>query len=280
MNTLSYIAIGGYWAERIAFASVKSQTENQEIKALLLERENLISSLLRANKTAATGALSASIAHELNQPLGATSLNIQFLQKKLADGQLTPVLQEEILNTLLADNQRAASIIKSLRSIFADEKLDSNEVDIANVIESVLSIAKPEIISKNIQIQLSLQKNLLAVTNRSEIQQVLLNIINNAIHALVGSKSSPKILTVEGVLINGDVQISVADNGSGIPQEMQSQIFELLASSKRNSMGLGLWLCRHIVNRHGGKIWFESSKDQGTKFIFTLPSNPFHMIGA
>jgi len=280
MNTLSYIAIGGYWAERIAFASVKSQTENQEIKALLIERENLISSLLRANKTAATGALSASIAHELNQPLGATSLNIQFLQKKLADGHLTPELQEEILNTLLTDNQRAANIIKSLRSIFADEKSDSNEVDIANVIDSVLSIAKPEIISKNIQIQLALQPNLVAVTNRSEIQQVLLNIINNAIHALASSSGNPKVLTIKGALINGDVQISVADNGSGIPEEMQSQIFELLASSKRNSMGLGLWLCKHIVNRHGGKIWFESIKDQGTKFIFTLPSNPFHTIGA
>jgi signal transduction histidine kinase len=80
MTTLSYIAIGGYWAEQIAFSGFKSIQENQEIKALLKEREALITSLLKANKTASTGALSAAIAHELNQPLGASSLNRSFLK--------------------------------------------------------------------------------------------------------------------------------------------------------------------------------------------------------
>jgi len=101
MNTLAYIAIGGYWSERIALASAKSQVENEEIKSLLLERENLISNLLKANKTAATGALSASIAHELNQPLGASQLNIQFLQKKLSEGHLSNEQTQEVLNACL-----------------------------------------------------------------------------------------------------------------------------------------------------------------------------------
>ena len=278
MNTLSYIAIGGYWSERIAIANVNSAAENQEIKALLMEREKLIASLLKANKTAATGALSASIAHELNQPLGASSLNIQFLQKKLAEGELSPTLQGEILETLLSDNQRAANIIRSLRSIFSDEKSDSNTVNISDVIEAVLSIAKPEIVSKNIQIQLKLEEDLLASANRSEIQQVVLNLLNNAIQALAVSSHIPKILTIQGKLINAQVQISIADNGNGIPVEMQSQIFELLASTKRDGMGLGLWLCKHIVMRHGGNIWFESSSEAGAKFIFTLPINPVQKI--
>ena len=85
MNTLSYIAIGSYWAEQIAKTNAQSLYENLEIKSLLKERDILIGSLLKANKTASTGALSASIAHELNQPLGASSLNIQFLQKKLSN---------------------------------------------------------------------------------------------------------------------------------------------------------------------------------------------------
>lgn len=278
MNTLSYIAIGAYWAERIAFASVKSATENQAIKALLVERENLIASLLRANKTAATGALSASIAHELNQPLGASSLNIQFLQKKIADGELSPTLQKEILDTLLSDNQRAANIIRSLRSIFADEKSESHDLDMVSVIESVLSIAKPEIAAKNIQIQLRLQPHLIACANRSEIQQVLLNLINNAIQALTQSRQAPRLLTIAGCQIEGGVQVSISDNGNGIPQDMQTQLFELLASTKRNGMGLGLWLCKHIVMRHGGSIWFESTEHAGAKFVFTLPSHPADFI--
>ena len=272
MNTLSYIAIGGYWAERIAIANVKSANENLEIKALLTEREKLIASLLKANKTAATGALSASIAHELNQPLGASSLNIQFLQKKLEEGELSPALQKDVLESLLSDNQRAANIIKSLRSIFSDEQSEANTVDIGNVIESVLNIAKPEIAAKNIQVQLRVEENLLASANRSEIQQVVLNIMNNAIQALASSTHVPKLLTIHGTRLNNLVQVSIGDNGDGIPKDMQAQIFELLASTKRNGMGLGLWLCKHIVMRHGGNIWFESSQENGAKFIFTLPA--------
>ena len=272
MNTLSYIAIGGYWAERIAIANVKSANENLEIKALLTEREKLIASLLKANKTAATGALSASIAHELNQPLGASSLNIQFLQKKLEEGELSPALQKDVLESLLSDNQRAANIIKSLRSIFSDEQSEANTVDIGNVIESVLNIAKPEIAAKNIQVQLRVEENLLASANRSEIQQVVLNIMNNAIQALASSTHAPKLLTIHGSRLNNLVQVSIGDNGDGIPKDMQAQIFELLASTKRNGMGLGLWLCKHIVMRHGGNIWFESSQENGAKFIFTLPA--------
>ena len=162
MTTLSYIAIGGYWAEQIATANVKSQTENEEIKRLLMEREQLIGSLLKANKSASTGALSASIAHELNQPLGASSLNIQFLQKKLAEGELNPELQSEILASLLSDNQRASRIIRSLRSIFSDSQVSGSRVDLADLIQTVLNIAKPEFTAKNIAVVLRLDPNLSA----------------------------------------------------------------------------------------------------------------------
>lgn len=272
MNTLSYIAIGSYWAEQIAFSNFKSSQENQEIKALLKERETLIASLLKANKTASTGALSASIAHELNQPLGASSLNIQFLQKKLSEGQLSPALQKEILDTLLSDNQRAAGIIRSLRSIFSDDKLDSSKVDLAQLIEVVLNIAKPEITAKSIQLVLSVEPHLLVQANRGEIQQVLLNLVNNAIQALVTSSQSMKKLTIEARHIEGGVLLAVADNGDGIPESSQSHLFELLSSTKTSGMGLGLWLCKHIVTRHGGSIEFMPNDGSGAKFIVTFPN--------
>lgn len=272
MNTLSYIAIGSYWAEQIAFSNFKSSQENQETKALLKERETLIASLLKANKTASTGALSASIAHELNQPLGASSLNIQFLQKKLSEGQLSPALQKEILDTLLSDNQRAAGIIRSLRSIFSDDKLDSSKVDLAQLIEVVLNIAKPEITAKSIQLVLSVEPHLLVQANRGEIQQVLLNLVNNAIQALVTSSQSMKKLTIEARHIEGGVLLAVADNGDGIPESSQSHLFELLSSTKTSGMGLGLWLCKHIVTRHGGSIEFMPNDGSGAKFIVTFPN--------
>lgn len=271
MNTLSYIAIGGYWAERIAKASLQTENENQEIKNLLKEREQLIGSLLKANKTASTGALSASIAHELNQPLGASSLNIQFLQKKLADGALNPELQREIFSTLLSDNQRAARIISSLRSIFLEGEVNASQVNLGDLVQTVLNIAKPELTAKNIQVVLSLQPNLLASANASEIQQVMLNLINNGIEALVASDHIDKRLTIEGGYSAAGVQISVADNGDGLSEESQSHLFELLSSTKGSGMGLGLWLCKHIVSRHGGSIWFEGNPGGGAKFVFHLP---------
>ncbi len=271
MNTLSYIAIGSYWAEQIAASNAKSNLENQQIKALLVERESLIASLLKANKTASTGALSASIAHELNQPLGASSLNIQFLQKKLAAGQLSPEIQDEILNTLLADNQRAANTVRTLRSIFTDDDVKTTDVDLGQLIQTVSSIAKPELQSQNIRLTFNIENNLILSANRGELQQVMLNLINNAIQALEMVQRSDKHIWIEGAHINQGIQISIADNGVGISPDAKTHLFELLSSTKSSGMGLGLWLCKHIISRHGGKIWLDDNDSGGTKFTFWLP---------
>ncbi len=274
INTLSYIALGGYWAEKVALANTKSKSENDDIKALLSERESLISQLLKANKTAATGALSASIAHELNQPLGASFLNIQFLQKKLAEGSLSAEQNQEVLAALLSDNQRAATIIRSLRSIFSDGKLDIEQVELGELIETVLKITKPEIQSKNIQVILRLSSKSLVDVHRGEIQQVFLNLINNAIQALDISTVALRTLKVESYDVAGGIELLVIDNGPGIPAETKSHLFELLAGSdKKSGMGLGLWLCEHIISRHGGRISYQDAPGGGAQFTVFLPES-------
>lgn len=271
MSTLSYIAISGYWAEQITIANINSTQESISTKKLLEERELLIASLLKANKTASTGALSASIAHELNQPLGASGLNIQFLQKKLAEGALSPALQKEVLDSLLTDNQRAASIIRSLRSVFADEKLLSTKVNITELIDLVLTIARPEIAKQNIQVVLNLESNLYVTANQSELQQVLLNLVNNAIDALKSNDHLDKRITIQSERSSSGIQVSIADNGVGIDAHVQLHMFELLSTTKSSGMGIGLWLCKHIVLRHGGSIRFESNSGKGTTFLVKLP---------
>ena len=278
MNTLSYIAIGGYWAEQITFAGINSVRENESIKKLLQERELLIASLLKANKTASTGALSASIAHELNQPLGATGLNIQFLQKKLADGELNPTLQKDILDALLSDNQRATNIIRSLRSIFTEENLASTKVNLSDLIDLVLTIIRPEITKQNIQIVLKLENNLFVNANKGELQQVLLNLLNNAIDALKSTEVSNKTITIRGEHTSTGIQLSIADNGAGIDGEVQAHLFELLSTTKSTGMGIGLWLCKHIISRHGGSIGFESAPGVGTTFFVNLPLEAIYSL--
>ena len=271
MNTLSYIAIGSYWAEQVVVANINATTENEATKKLLKERDLLVASLLKANKTASTGALSASIAHELNQPLGASSLNIQFLQKKLSEGELNPALQKEVLDSLLTDNQRAANIIRSLRSVFADEKMAATKVDLAELVDLVLTIVRPELVKQNIQMVLKLDDCLLITANKGELQQVLLNLLNNAIDALRAVECSDKRITIRGEHTSSGVQVSIADNGTGIDEKVQAHMFELLSTTKGSGMGIGLGLCKHIVMRHGGLIWFESSLNKGTTFFVGLP---------
>ena len=235
------------------------------------ERELLIGSLLKANKTSVTGALSASIAHELNQPLAASSLNIQFLQKKLNDGDLSATTHAQVLDTLMADNQRASSIIRSLRGIFSDQKVGVERIVFVALMDSIVNILKSELTAQNIQLKFSIDPELRIQVNRDELQQVMLNLVGNAIQALSTINQSTKIISIRGRYISEGVEISVSDNGVGVPLASQEHLFDLLTSNKSKGMGLGLWLCKHIITRHGGKIFYRNPENGGAQFVIQLP---------
>ena len=276
---LVYVALGSFYLEKqitkenqIANDLQRTKEENQKITELLKEKERLIYGLMKANKTAATGALSASIAHELNQPLGASNLNIQFLKMKLEKGVLNPELGKEILDSLEEDNQRAATIVKSLRSIFTEGEPNSAGVRLGELISKVLDIVKPELKTKNIQIQLKVDEALAVRVNSAEIEQVILNLVNNAIQALANSGGLARRISIE-VSRSGDMaQLSVTDNGSGVAAEFRPQLFELLSTTRQTGMGLGLWLCKHIVTRYGGTIHYEEPVGGGAQFLIKLPA--------
>jgi signal transduction histidine kinase len=275
---LIYVALGSFYLEKqikkeneIGNALKSTKEENEKITELLKEKERLIYGLMKANKTAATGALSASIAHELNQPLGASSLNIQFLKMKLEKGVLNPALGKEILDSLEHDNKRAATIVKSLRSIFTEGESNAQEVQLGDLIAKVLDIVKPELKSKNIQIQLRVDDGLVIKVNPAEIEQVILNLVNNAAQALANAGTLQRRITIEAIKAGQLVRLTVSDNGSGVPVEFKSQLFELLSTTKQTGMGLGLWLCKHIVTRYSGSIHFEDANGGGAKFVIELP---------
>ena len=277
---LVYVALGSFYLEKqikkenqIANALKSTQEENEKITELLKEKERLIYGLMKANKTAATGALSASIAHELNQPLGASNLNIQFLKMKLEKGVLNPELGKEILDSLEEDNKRAATIVKSLRSIFTEGESNAQEVRVSDLIAKVLDIVKPELKNKNIQIQLRVDDDLVIRVNSSEIEQVILNLLNNAAQALANSGTLQRRIAIEATKTGNSVQLSISDNGAGVPEDFKSQLFDLLSTTKQTGMGLGLWLCKHIVTRYSGSIHYEDTVEGGARFVIELPLN-------
>ena len=275
---LVYVALGSFYLEKqikkeneITNALNSTKEENEKITELLKEKERLIYGLMKANKTAATGALSASIAHELNQPLGASSLNIQFLKMKLEKGVLNPELGKEILDSLEHDNKRAATIVKSLRSIFTEGESNAQEVQLGDLIVKVLDIVKPELKSKNIQIQLRVDDGLVIKVNPAEIEQVMLNLVNNAAQALANAGTLQRRIAIEAIKAGQLVRLTVSDNGNGVPVEFKSHLFELLSTTKQTGMGLGLWLCKHIVTRYSGSIHHEDAIGGGAKFVVEFP---------
>ena len=275
---LVYVALGSFYLEKqikkeneITNVLTSTKEENEKITELLKEKERLIYGLMKANKTAATGALSASIAHELNQPLGASSLNIQFLKMKLEKGVLNPELGKEILDSLEHDNKRAATIVKSLRSIFTEGESNVQEVQLGGLIAKVLDIVKPELKSKNIQIQLRVDDGLVIKVNPAEIEQVILNLVNNAAQALANAGTLQRLIAIEAIKAGQLVRLTVSDNGNGVPVEFKSHLFELLSTTKQTGMGLGLWLCKHIVTRYSGSIHHEDAIGGGAKFVVEFP---------
>jgi signal transduction histidine kinase len=278
-NLIVFVALGVFYLQqqitkenRIANDLERSKEENEKVVALLKEKEHLIYGLMKANKTAATGALSASIAHELNQPLGASTLNIQFLKMKLENGVLNPELGKEILDALEEDNKRAATIVKSLRSIFTDGVSHTQVVQLSDLISNVLDIVKPELKSKDIEIKLRVEDGLMIRVNSTDVEQVILNLLNNTAQAFVNLEARPRQVAIEAIKTGDSVQLSVSDNGAGVSPEFRPQLFELLSTTKQAGMGLGLWLCKHIVTRYDGSIHYEDALGGGAKFVVKLPS--------
>lgn len=271
MNTLSFIAIWGYWSEKLAIDSRQTESQNLTYKKLLDERETLIGSLLKANKGSTTGALTASIAHEINQPLGAIQINSEYLQKKISEETIDREMVKRLAEDIVKDNMRAARIIRTLKSIFS-EKYDAfpDQVSAAEVIESVILLSKSDLSEKQIRVEVDIPNSLNIPMSFGEAQQIFLNLINNSVQAFQSSSQPERIIRISGTEDSEKIRIRSEDNGPGVTPERAQNLFDLFSGSKREGMGLGLWLCEYIISRHGGKIRFDSTYQGGAAFEITF----------
>jgi signal transduction histidine kinase len=270
-NTVAYIAIGSYWTEKMAIARSVALNENQVVKNLLFEREELISSLLIANKTAATGALSASIAHELNQPVAAISLNTEFIQRKLSEGLADSDGLKEVITHIQQDNHRIAKIVSTLRDIFRQDEIKTSDVHLDELIEQIKPIILPQARDLKVNLNFDLNVNQSIPMNSNEISQVLINLLNNSIEALSNTDQSNKEINIHTRVFGNYVELKISDNGPGVPEQLKASIFDLMKTNKKQGMGLGLWLCKHIIDRHQGRISHQQSSLGGAEFLIQLP---------
>jgi two-component system, LuxR family, sensor kinase FixL len=239
-----------------------------------LEAARQRNELVHLSRVTTLGELSSSLAHELTHPLTAILSNAQAAQRFLArdDADLDEV--REILNDIATEDQRAGEVIHRLRRLLkkGEPPKHCDDVDLNEVVRDVLKLMRNDLINQNVIVDTDLAQNLPAVTgDRVELQQVLLNLVLNACEAMADCGSSERQLLIASKLEKSAAHVSVSDRGGGIPEEKPEQVFERFFTTKNEGMGLGLSICRTIINAHRGEIWATNDSDRGATFHFSLP---------
>lgn len=217
--------------------------------------------------------LSGSLTHELNQPLAAILSNAQAAQRFLAAEK--PNLEEvrEVLRDIVSDDRRAGEVIRGLRLMLKRGELRQEEFDGNDLVRDVLKLVRGDILNSGVYLTVDLAPTLPPLSgDRVQLQQVLLNLIVNGCEAMTSVAPRNRRLRVTSQLVGGPgVQVGVADEGVGIPPDDLERVFEPFYTTKPQGLGLGLSVCRRIVNAHGGRLWAENNAAGGSTFFFTLP---------
>ena len=246
-----------------------------EIKKIELETLQLRNEMARLERVGTIGNLASAIAHEINQPLASIVTNSQAALRMLNNNPSKLDEVQEALNDIAEAGKRAGEIIRSVRNLIKKEDLKCESFNINNIVKEIEGFVRSELIIQNISLTTDLNPQCpVLYGDRIQIQQVILNLVMNAIDAL---KDHPdynrriKILTK--VIDNEGVKVTVEDSGPGIDQKQIKNMFTSFYTTKTKGLGLGLSVCMSVIKNHGGRIWTENSPGAGAKFSFLLPFN-------
>ena len=228
--------------------------------------------LAHVSRVSIMGELSASMAHELNQPLTAILTNAKAGQRFLAAGE--PDLEEfrEILKDIAYDTTRARDVIRHLRALVKKSEPVFIELDLADAIREVVGFLHGDIVARNVRVGLELSPHLPVIHgDRTQLQQVTINLLLNAFDAMNGNLIPERLATVSATTDSpGIIHVTVRDHGSGVPSDKLETIFDPFYTTKREGMGMGLSVTRSIIESHGGRIWAENIQPRGAAFHFTV----------
>jgi two-component system sensor kinase FixL len=228
--------------------------------------------LERLARVNVAGELVATLAHELNQPLAAILSNAQAARRFLTNPRPDYGEVQAILDDIVRDDKRAGDVIHHLRLLLREGASAREHLELGELVQQVLGLISNELDAQGISVKLALASALPPVAaGRVETQQVLLNLLANAIHALAEVPAERREITVRARPQGADaVEISVEDQGPGIAADVLPRLFEPFFTTRSAGLGMGLAICRRIVDAQGGRIWAENT-DRGARFCFTLP---------
>jgi PAS domain S-box-containing protein len=245
-----------------------------DLRKAQLETRALRQHLWHADRVARTGQISASLAHELNQPLAAILSNAQAALRFLArdDADLGEI--REILGDIVRDDKRASGVIASLRALVSRQETERAAVDVAQAVHELIALVRSELVERRIQLHTALAADCTIRGNKNQIQQVMLNLVMNAVDAMADQPEGSRQLTVSAECTQrGQILVGVHDTGRGIGKENLHKVFDSFWTTKQHGMGMGLVVCRSIVESHEGSIWIEPNAPTGVTAYFTLPAH-------
>ncbi|MPR11983.1 PAS domain S-box protein [Microvirga tunisiensis] len=249
--------------------TVMDMTEHRRAEEALHKAQ---AELAHVTRVTTMSALTASIAHEVNQPLGAIVTNASAALRWLAHEP--PNLGEacEILERIARDGHRASEVIGRVRSLLQKKAAVAEQVNLDDLIQNVAALAHGEVVQHRILLRTELAPNLLPVMgDQVQLQQVLLNLVLNGIEAMMDVAERPRELVIRSRREKAGVLVAVQDAGVGLDPQNAERMFEAFYTTKPAGMGMGLAICRSIIEAHGGRLWASANEPQGAVFHFSLP---------
>jgi C4-dicarboxylate-specific signal transduction histidine kinase len=230
--------------------------------------------LAHANRVSMMGHLAASIAHEVNQPIAAVVTNAHAAVRLLGAQPPDPDEVRQALGDIIKDGNRANDVIGRIRALVQKVPPRHDPLDINRAIVEATTLIRSELLSHRVALQIQLAQDLPEVQgDRIQLQQVLLNLIINAVEAMSAVNEGPRELLISSASNAGDsVLVAVRDSGPGLPPESFDRLFQAFHTTKADGMGMGLSICRSIVEAHGGRVWATANAPRGAIFQFTLPA--------
>jgi len=250
-------------------------TAAQIFKDNMIERQRAQAELAHVNRVTTMGQLTSSIAHEVSQPVAAVVTNadaaLRWLDAKPADMEEA----RQALGRIIKDGNRARDIIRRIHTLIKKAPTLNDRLDINETILEVIALTRSEVLSNGVSLQTRIANDLpLIQGDRVQLQQVMLNLIINAVEAMSGVSERSRELLIDSEKDASDgVLVTVRDSGPGLNPESSDQLFDAFYTTKPAGMGMGLSICRSIIEAHGGQMWATANVPSGAIFQFTLPTH-------
>ena len=271
-------SIGGEWPD--AFMEqlrLFGEIVANALAAARAERESgrLRQELAHIGRVSALGELTGSLAHELNQPLTAILNNAEVAQQHLEADVIDVAKLQDILSDIVADDKRAAGVIRRLRTMLKKGELEHLPLDVNDIVREVTDLVRTDTILRDIPARLELGAGLPMVRgDRAQLQQVVLNLVLNGLEATSGSSGRARGLLIRTSAGDKEVVVAIEDAGPGIDPAHLDRLFDPFYTTKGEGLGMGLSIARTIIGAHGGDLRASNNAGGGATFAFTLPSDP------